>query len=178
MRKLTIGMICLMMVVGAALAQAPPPMPKPGPEHQRLKYFTGQWKHEGDMKPGPFGPGGKFSSTEDAKMLGDYYVVMNSKGTMPMGPVSEVAIIGYDPKQKAYTYDAFNTMGQHDHSTGQVSGDTWIWTSEEEMGGKMMKGKFIIKEVSPTSYTYRFDMSTDDGNTWTSLVEGKATKLK
>ena len=84
------------VVANAALAQAPPPMPKPGPEQQRLRFFAGQWKHEGDMKPGPFGPAGKFSSSEDAQMLGDFFLVLHSKGTSPMGAMTEETILGYD----------------------------------------------------------------------------------
>jgi hypothetical protein len=57
MRKITVGTFCLTMLIGVALAQAPPPMPKPGPEHHRLKYFVGQWKDEGEAKPGANGAG-------------------------------------------------------------------------------------------------------------------------
>jgi hypothetical protein len=170
----------LMAVITAnvALAQAPPPMPKAGAEQQRLHYFAGNWKSEGEMKPGPFGPGGKFSSMDEAHMLGDFYVVTNSKGTGPMGPVTEVAIIGYDAKQKAYTYDDFNTIGQHEKATGNPSGKVWTWTSNEEFGGKKMLGKFVLTEVSATSYTFKFDTSTDNGKTWTNMMEGKSTKVK
>jgi hypothetical protein len=41
-----------------------------------------------------------------------------------------------------------------------------------------MKGKFVLTEVSPTSYTYKFDASMDDGKTWANMMEGKATKVK
>ena len=166
------------MVANVALAQGPPPPPKPGPEQQRLHYFVGNWKNEGDMKAGPFGPAGKFTSTDEAKMLGDFFLVTHSKGTGPMGPMTEEAIIGYDAKQKAYTYDAFNSMGQHEKSTGHVSGKTWTWTSDEDMGGKVMKMKFVLNEVSAISYTYKLDMSTDNGKTWANMFEGKATKVK
>jgi hypothetical protein len=166
------------VVANVALAQGPPPMPKAGPEQQRLHYFVGQWKHEGEMKASPWGPAGKFTSTEDAHMLGDFFVVMHSKGTGPMGAMTEEAIIGYDAKEKAYTYDDFTSMGQHEKSTGHVSGKTWTWTSDEEMGGKIVKGKFVLNEVSATSYTYKFDMSTDNGKTWANMMEGKATKAK
>ena len=166
------------MVANVALAQGPPPMPKAGAEQQRLHYFVGNWKNEGEMKASPFGPAGKFSSTDEAHMLGDFYLVTHSKGTGPMGAITEVAIIGYDAKQKAYTYDDFNTMGQHERSTGNPSGKIWTWTSNEEFGGKKMMGKFVLNEVSPTSYTYKFDMSTDNGKTWEHIMEGKATKAK
>ena len=45
------------------------------------------------------------------------------------------------------------------------------------LGGKKVKGRFILKETSPTSYTYAYDMSVD-GGAWTSIMEGKATKVK
>ena len=172
-----LGLVAV-MVANAALAQGPPPMPKAGPEQQRLQYFVGEWKHEGEMKASPYGPGGKFTSTEDVHMLGDFWVVFHAKGTGPMGAMEELSSIGYDPKLKAYTYDDFNSMGQHVKSTGNVSGKTWTWTSNEEFDGKKMMGKFVLTEVSPTSYTFKFDMSTDNGKTWANMMEGKATKVK
>jgi hypothetical protein len=37
---------------------------QPSPEHMKLGVFVGTWKDEAEMKPGPFGPGGKLSLTE------------------------------------------------------------------------------------------------------------------
>jgi hypothetical protein len=51
------------------------------------------------------------------------------------------------------------------------------YSPEQEMGGKKVKGRFILKEVPPGSYTYTFDSSTD-GGPWTKVMEGKATKVK
>ena len=176
-RTLTRIWILLAISAIAAWAQQPPPMPKPGPEQQRLHYFVGDWRTEADMKASPFGPGGKFTSTDRATMLGDFFVVTQSDGRGPMGPMRAVSTMAYDPKEKVYTYDEYTSMGEHEISKGTFSGDTWTWTSDEEMGGKTMKGRFTLKEVSPTSYTFKFDMS-EDGNSWTNVMEGKATKTK
>jgi Protein of unknown function (DUF1579) len=177
MRRFTILGLALVLTAGAALAQAPP-MPKPGPEHQRLHYFLGHWKHEGEMKAGPWGAGGKFTSNDHAHMLGNFFVASRSEGNGPMGSFEEMAFLGYDQKHKVYTYDAFASSGEHEHSTGTVSGKTWTWTADSEMGGKMIKGRYIIEEVSPTSYTYHLDTSPDGGKTWTTMMEGKGTKVK
>jgi hypothetical protein len=166
----------LFLFGGLVVAQAPP-TPKPTPEHQRLRYFLGEWKSEGTMKASPWGPGGKFTSTDRNTTLGDFFVVLHSEGTSPMGAMKEVAVMGYDAKEKVYTYDGFSNMGEHDVSKGTISGNTWTWLSEQEMGGKKIKGRFILKEVSPTSYTFSYDMSTD-GGAWTNVMEGKATKVK
>ncbi len=159
------------------LAQAPE-MPKPQPEHHKLHYFVGEWKNEGTMKPSPMGPGGKFTGTDHNEMLGDFFVVLHSDGSTPMGQMNEIAVMGYDPKEKVYTYNGFDNMGEHERSEGTISGDTWTWLSpEQEMGGKRIKGRFTIKEVSASEYTYKYDVSTD-GGPWTNVMDGKATKTK
>ena len=43
------------------------------------------------------------------------------------------------------------------------------------MGGHTMKARFTMKVLSPTSYTLKFERSPD-GATWTTEVEGTATK--
>lgn len=178
MQRVTTALLLLVMLAATlAWGQAAPAMPKPGPEHQRLHYFAGTWHDEGTMQPSPMGPGGKMTATENNQMLGDFFLTMHSEGTGPMGPMKEMAAMGYDPKTKTYSYDGFNSMGMHETAKGTVSGKTWTWTNEEEMGGKKMKMRFVIQEVSPTSYTYKGDMSAD-GKTWTTTMEGKATKAK
>ena len=176
-RAVTLAWFVLALAGGGLFAQAPP-MPKPVPEHQRLQYFVGEWKNEGNMKASPWGPGGKFTGTDHNSMLGGFFLVMHSEGTSPMGAMKEVAVMGFDPKEKIYTYDGYDNMGMHETSKGTVSGKTWTWLSpEQEMGGKKMKGRFILTEVGPSSYTYTYDSSTD-GGPWTNIMEGKATKVK
>jgi hypothetical protein len=60
---------------------------------------------------------------------------------------------------------------------GSHDAETWTWTSDEKMGDKIMKGRFTMKIVSPTSYNFTYEMS-DDGSKWTNLMDGKATKGK
>src|SRR5438128_9471790 len=52
--------------VAAVMAQAPAGPPQPGPEHKKLAYFVGKWTSEAELKPSPFGPGGKYLATETA----------------------------------------------------------------------------------------------------------------
>jgi len=166
----------LISIVQIAVAQMPP-APKPGAEQKKLTYFVGQWKTEGEMKPGPMGPGGKYSSTDHNEMLpGGFFLVMHSASTTPMGSMRETAIMGYDSDQKVYTYDGFDSAGEHDISKGTLNGDTWVYTSDFKMGNQMTKGRFTMKEISPTEYTFKFEMSPD-GNVWSSALEGKSTKV-
>ena len=68
-------------------------------------------------------------------------------------------------------------MGASQRSTGTVDGGTWTWIGEEHMGGKTRKTRFIINTLSPRSYTFKFEMSPD-GNNWSTVMDGKATKEK
>jgi len=170
------SVLAFLLCSAFVMAQAPP-MPKPGPEQARLKYFVGDWKTEGDMKPSPMGPGGKFSSTDHNMMLGDFFLVTHSDGTSPMGKAKSVSFISFDPKEKTYVYDEYDSLGIHEMSKGTVSGDTWTYTSDEDMGGKVMHGRFTLKEVSPTSFTMKLDMS-EDGQNWNTVMEAKSTKMK
>ena len=179
MKRLSTTVVFLSLLFAVALsAQAQMEMPKPAPELKKLDYFVGSWTMDGDMKPSPMGPGGKMGGAEQCQwMEGGYFLVSRDtfKGTMGSG--TGVAYMGYSAEDKVYTYDAFSSMGEADHSKGTLDGDTWNWTSEQKMNGQMMKGHFTIKILSPTSYTFKFEMS-QDGTNWNTVMEGKATKTK
>jgi len=175
-KAVTLAWILCTVVCGHLLAQAPP-MPKPAPELQRLKYFVGEWKNEGNMKASPWGPGGKYTGTDHNSMLGEFYLVLHSEGSGPMGAMKDLAVMSFDPKEKVYTYHDYSNMGMEESSKGTVSDKTWTWFSEEDFGGKKVKGRFTLTEVSAASYTYSYDTS-DDGKSWNNMMEGKATKVK
>jgi hypothetical protein len=68
-------------------------------------------------------------------------------------------------------------MGEHISSKGNVEGDTWTWSADQTMNGQTMKGRFVMKVLSPMVYTYKLEFSPD-GTTWNTVVEGKATRVK
>ncbi len=152
--------------------------PKPGPELQKLNYFIGSWTSEGEMKPGPMGPGGKVSIKEEASWMdGGFFVVFRSTFKSVMGDGTAVAYMGYDPQERMYTYDEYNSAGQVVHAKGNFDGDTLIWNNEMKMGPQTMKARFTQKMLSSTSYSYKFEMSPD-GTTWNLVMDGKDTKNK
>ena len=110
---LLLGVAVLLLSALFAAAQAPPQMPKPGPEQKNLAYFAGNWKITGDMKAGPMGPGGKFTGSEHIEwMPGGFFLVSHSQGSSAMGKESGMAVYGYDTEKKTYTYDEFNSRGE------------------------------------------------------------------
>jgi len=175
-RSVAIALVAFFVLAQTMLAQASPQPPKPGPAHKRLAYFAGTWTAEGEMKESPFGPGGKFSIKERNEWFtGGLFLVTHADEKGPLGDAKGLSIMGYDPDQKVYTYYAINSLGMAETAKGTVSGDTWTWTSDTKMGGKMVKGRYTGKEVSPTSYSFKFE--TMDGGKWTTIMEGTSNKV-
>ena len=164
---------CLRIV--AAQEQQPP---KPGPEHEKLGYFVGKWNAEGEVKPGPMGPGGKMKTTDTCEWFeGHYSVICRSEGTTPTGPSKSIGILGYSTEDKAYTYYGVDNSGMTMSSVpkGIRQGNTWTYTDEGTMGGQKYKSRVVIKELSPSSYSFKMEMQGPDGK-WMPMVESRNTK--
>ena len=179
-RKLPILATCGLLAAALSFAQEKQEkkmeMPKPGPEVKKLGYFVGHWKSEGEMKPGPMGPGGKMTSDSHCSwMTGGWFVVCNEDGSGAMGKMHGMGVLGYDANEKKYTYNGFNSMGENEKATGTVDGKVWTYTAESMMNGKMVKGRYTITETSSTGYDFKLETS-EDGNTWTPMMEGKVMK--
>ena len=166
-----------MAITAIASAQGGQP-PKPGPENERLGYFVGKWSAEGEMKPGPMGPGGKITTSDNCEWFeGHYSVICRSEGTTPMGPTKSIGILGYNPEEKVYTYYGVDNSGMTMSSVpkGTLKGDTWTYLDHGTMGGKPYKSRVVIKELSPTSYDFKMDMQGRDGK-WVPMMVSKNTK--
>ena len=174
MRMHKLGLLILVLLGWATVAFAQMEMPKPAPELKQMDWMVGKWKLEGDAKPGPMGPGGKWTMTEDIGwMQGGFFLVSHNKFSgAGMGEGSGVSILGYDTDAQKFTYTEFNSWGEAGKSLGTVDGKTWTWLGEDP---KMGKGRFIMNLTSPTSYTMQYDMSKD-GTNWTTVMTGTATK--
>jgi hypothetical protein len=174
-RVSTLTFVALMFSAMLSIAQAPS-MPKPAPELEKAKYFLGDWKISGTVKPGPMGPGGTFTGTQHGQLMtGKFFVVLNS--TTNMGPMKFIGTgyLGYNADDKVYTYHEFSSDGEMVDARGTLDGDTWTWTSENKMQGKVVKGRFVEKITSPTSYDIKFEASVDGGE-YATVMEAKATK--
>jgi hypothetical protein len=179
-RNTAVAMSILLVLTcaGAVLGQAPSGPPKPGPELQKLAYFAGKWASEAEIKPGPFGPGGKFTYTQDCEWFaGSFALVCHTEGKMQEGTYKELSVMSYDPAEKTYIYFEITSSGEHVFARGTVEGDTWTWTSESKMGGKPARSRFTLKQVSADLASYKFEMSFGDAP-MAQLMEGKQTRVK
>lgn len=179
MRTMSLALAaCFVVTSGVSLAQAPAEKPAPGPEQKKLGYFVGRWTTAGEMKPNPFMPGGKMTSNDVCEWFdGGFAVVCRSEGKGPMGPTKGLGILGYSTEEKAYTYYGIDNgpMAMSSVPRGTVQSGTWTYDDESKMNGKMVKSRYVIKETSPSSYTFKWELQGEDG-AWQTIMEGKSTR--
>lgn len=166
----------LLLVAGSAWAQM---NETPGPEVKKLDYFVGSWSLECTIAQGPWGMGGKFtSSSTNEWMPGNFFVQGHNEFKMPPelgGEGKGVMLTGYDTDRNTYTYDVYNSQGRRELWKGTLSGDTWTWTGSQTYAGQEFQQRMTMKVVSPTSYNVKYEISMD-GKDWMTFMEGKATK--
>lgn len=171
--------ILVVLVVGAAIAsQAPAQVPKPGAEVQKLAYWVGTWKFEGEAKASDFGPAGTFSGEESCEWFtGGFHVVCRSTETSTMGKATGMSVMAYSAEDKAYTLYSISSRGENFYGKGEFAGATLTTTWEGKIGGKPAKVRGAVVQVSPTVYTFKMEGSIA-GGPWALVGEGKSTKVK
>jgi hypothetical protein len=152
-------------------------MPKPGPEHQRLGVFVGNWTFEGELKPGPMGPGGKTTGTDRIEwMPGNFFVQRSYQGKSPNGETQGLEILGYDGAKKIYTFNAFDNLGNMASGTMSVKGNTWITTGTMTTAATTTRDRCSLEfGAGGSTLTMKCEISTD-GKTWTPAFDGRAKK--
>ena len=154
-------------------------MPKPGPEVQKLGYYVGKWKGEGETKGGPFGPAGKLSSEMTCNWFaGGFHVVCQGEETGPTGKRAFLNILAYDQKTKAYTEHAISSFGETENDQGgSLVGNKLRFLLGGNGGGKSPKFRYTEVHVSPILYTYQAEAAVG-GRPWTVIAEGRIAKVK
>jgi len=171
--------VAVLLACAASLSGQAPTAPKPGPEHERLGVFVGNWTFVGEMKPGPMGPGGKMTGSDRLQwMPGNFFVERRFEGKGPMGQISGLEILGYDAAKKAHTFTFVDSMGSMGAGTMTVSGNTWTFNGTTSMGGKSMQERCTL-EFGAGGGTLKIACgSSPDGKSFTPMFEGTATKSK
>ena len=114
-----------LLSISIAFAGEPAGPPQPTPEHKALEIWVGTWTGSAEMKPGPLGPGGPISWTEECSWFGGagFHVFCESKGSGPTGPTQGIGIMGYNAQKKVYTHYGIDSDGWSGGGEGTRSGD-------------------------------------------------------
>jgi len=151
---------------------------QPTSQHKKLEAFVGTWNDEAQVKPSPFGPGGKMSISETCDWFtGGFSVVCNAKATGWLDDLKTLVVLTYDGEEKVYRLYEFNSVGQSNAAKGTVDGDTWTFKGESRVNGKLIRTRSTIRVTSPDAATMKSEMSVE-GGPWTLLMELKGTRAK
>src|SRR5215831_19737024 len=183
MNRLIIVCIGSLALLTSLSAQTPTtsPIPTTPPEVQRLAYYLGTWRGEGETKSSPIGPAGKLSSTMTCDWFdGGFHLVCRGEERGPTGERKFLNIVAYDEKAKAYTEYGISSLGESEYSTGgSIVGNKRTFVKDLDSGveGKHIKLTYTEVQVSPTLYTYQAEASINGGPS-TVIAEGKITKIR
>jgi hypothetical protein len=175
MKRITILLfLSVFCFATATQAQAP----KPDPELKKLTVFLGHWTYEGESKPGPLGPGGKYTGEYTARMiLGGFFGQARWAEKGASGETRSLEIVGYDPVNKNLVSNGYEDGGGTWSGVLNVSGSGYTYTGKYFLAGK----QYLIRVAATfgldlMSMTWKQEISVD-GKTWTPLREGKWTKV-
>ena len=178
MKPIGLSIAMLMMCVSILTAQAPA-APKPGPEHQKLGAFVGNWTFTGEMKAGPMGPGGKMTGSDRIVWIANNFAVERRfDGKGPMGSMNGLELIAYDSAKKTYIYQYADSTGVVGGGTATNTGNVWTFTGTGSMGGKSMQERCNLTFGAGNATLKIACEMSGDGKSYAPMFEGTATKTK
>jgi ketosteroid isomerase-like protein len=177
--KTFIRLIVVACFAGAAFAQQPNQPPKPGPEHQKLQMWAGEWTLEGESQTTFLGPGEKFTGRLTARsILNGFGLESVSNEQSPSGEKQTVEIDTYDPVTKSYPDTNVSSDGSFFQGSFTVNGSVGTWEGTSMVSGQRYRSRGT-STVAPdgTSYIDHGEISVD-GKTWVPLFTFKYTKVQ
>lgn len=172
------ALVVVLAVCLPTVAVGQGPVLKPEPEYQLLGHWVGTWRMEGQQFHSPLGAAGKISVTLTCSVFsGGFHVVCNGDGTIGGGPYRELALFGYDPEERSYTWLAIDSTGMNGLARGSAKAGTWTFLFEMKTGGQPLKAKVTMVEQSPTVITVKTEVSVA-GAPWLPHNDATLTKRK
>jgi len=157
---------------GMAVAQA---TEKSAGALEKLNYFVGTWSLEVHMKISTFGSRAFFGTEHNEWMPGGFLLVSRQDAETAAG-AGGLAVIAYNTQEKLYTYRVVKDTGDTEDLRGTLEDHTWTWTSLPGPGKQGQQSRFIVQEISPTSYSLKFE-TAEEGHDWSTVMEGNAAKI-
>jgi hypothetical protein len=181
MKRLVFLAVAIMLMAPAiTLAQAAAVQPpKPGPEHQKLAAFVGNWTSEGVCTENPLMPAEKWSSKiKNEWFPGNFAVVrhLDQKGSVT-GEFVALEIVTYDDQAKAYTWYGIDSTGWNAMAKGSISKDVLTVKWPATIKGKAYKVRGILKGLGADKLLWSMDYS-EDGKTWKTACTATDIRVK
>jgi hypothetical protein len=142
------------------------------PDQKKLDVMAGKWNIEVDTKATPLSPANKASGTEECQWFANRHVVCRSDAKGSAGAYSQMRTLSYVPARKQYAVYTVDSLGSALVAYGQVSGDTWTFTTDQPS----FNVRLTLK-IAAGGYTALAELAGADGK-FLPLSEVKATRTK
>lgn len=145
-------------------------MPKPGPEHARLKkQFEGEWAVQTKFMMDPSQPPMESKGQESAKMdLGGFWLLGAFKGELFGKPFEGRSTTGYSPMKKKYVMSWVDSFMPH-LFTGEGDYDeaakTYTFVAEgfDPATGKPAQERWVIEVKDDDTHVMKFFSKGENG---------------
>jgi hypothetical protein len=160
------------LVIAAALVLPCTAAAQGTADQKRLDAMVGRWRVDVDLKATPLTAAAKASGTEECEWFADRHVVCRSEAKGSAGAYSQMRTFSYVPARKEYAVYAVDSLGTALLAHGQVSGETWTFTTSQPA----FNIRLTLK-IAPGAYTAIAEYSGLDGK-YLPLSEVRATRMK
>jgi hypothetical protein len=160
------------LVLTAVFALPFPVAAQQSPELKRLEAMVGRWRVDVELKATPLTQATTASGTEECEWFAGRHVVCRSEAKGPAGTYSQMRTLSYVPARKEYSVYAVDSLGTALLASGQMSGDTWTFTTNQPA----FNVRLTLK-MAPGGYTAIAEFSGLDGK-YLPLSEIRATRMK
>jgi hypothetical protein len=167
MRPYTVALVIAVVLAVPTIAAA-----QTSPDQKRLDIMVGKWSIEVDTKATPLSPASKASGTEECQWFASRHVVCRSEAKGSAGTYSQMRTLSYVPARKQYMAHTVDSLGTALVAYGQVSGETWTFTTDQPA----FNIRLTLK-IAAGGYTALAEFAGADGK-YVPLSEVKATRAK
>jgi Protein of unknown function (DUF1579) len=157
--------------------------PKPGPEHNWLQQFVGDWETEVECRIEPAKPPMKTKGTESVRSIGGLWIVAEGESAIMDKPMTSILTLGYDFKQKKYVGtwigSCMTHLWQYEGSV-DLAAETLTLKTEgpcPQSPGTVAKFKEVMEVKSKEHRVFTSSMQGQDGK-WATIVTIKYQRKK
>jgi hypothetical protein len=165
MREL-VFVLTVLLTTCSVRAQPPAQLPQPTKEHELLKRFVGEWESTAEAVAGPGMPAMTCKGRSSAKMLGGFWVVIESETDMMGMKINALQSIGYDPEKKKYVATWIDSMFNH----------KWDYAGALDASGKKLtfeaEGPNFMADGKTTKFRDAYEFKSADHIEATSSMLG------
>ena len=142
-----------------------------------MGYFAGPWKITGTTRIGPNSPPAEFHATATGEWVpGNYFLEVKAVTHGPLGDIHAVRMMEYNSSDGVYTFNEYNSLGEHVVGVGKIEGQKWVWNTTKKLNGITTKGRYLTTFITGDAYSYKSEVQKPGGG-WLTVTEGTATRV-